>query len=72
MVFSKEFCEKVDYDKKSADNKKAWKITQGGGANYSGGKELKIIHLKHAIWIQKDFADIVTGWPTKMTKIKFV
>ena len=30
MVLLKEFFEKVDFEKKSADNKKAWKITQEG------------------------------------------
>ena len=29
MVFLKEFLEKVDFEKKSADDKNAWKITQG-------------------------------------------
>ena len=28
MVFLKDFFEKVDFEKKSADDKKAWKITQ--------------------------------------------
>ena len=28
MVFLKEIFEKVDYEKKSADDKKTWKITQ--------------------------------------------
>ena len=28
MVFLKEFFQKVNFEKKSADNKKAWKITQ--------------------------------------------
>ena len=28
MVFLKDFYEKVDFEKKSADDKKAWKITE--------------------------------------------
>ena len=40
MVLLKEFFQKVDFEKKSADDKKALTISQGGGGG-GGGQSLQ-------------------------------